>query len=68
MLDINKAVRDLKSDKTRLDRVIAVLESVQKEHLADEARPALPDQCSELSQRMKQFWADRREKKPRQRS
>jgi hypothetical protein len=68
LCSINKAVRDLKPAKARFDRAIEVLESVQKEHLAYNARPALPAEGSGLSHRMEKLWVDRREKKPGQRS
>lgn len=68
-MDLYKAIRQLYEERTRLDRVIASLEELQK--TAREAAPAEPakrrgrkgmnqEERQQVSERMKQYWAGRR--------
>jgi hypothetical protein len=70
-LDLNKAIRALYDEKKRLDRLIGSLERVRARG-GDFPRPVLrvrrgrkkmtAAQRLEVSQRMKKYWAARRQK------
>ena len=71
-MDIDKAIQELRSEKTRLEWVIASLEELQRSAGAIPA-PTHRVQCRgrkfmgpqerrEVSQRMKKYWASRRKK------
>jgi hypothetical protein len=71
-MDIYKAIRELHSEKVRLDRVIAALEELQKRG-ASSTGPSLgrrrgrksmkAEEREQVSVRMKQYWARRRAKR-----
>jgi hypothetical protein len=71
-MDLSKAIQELRQEKERLERVIASLEELQRNAVAI---PALtervkrrgrkfmdPQERQEVSQRMKKYWAARRQK------
>ena len=70
-MDIYKAIRELHSEKVRLDRVIAALEDLQN-HGDSSAGPGVgrrrgrksmkAEEREQVSVRMKQYWARRRSK------
>ena len=70
-MDLYKAIQDLYAEKEKLERVIASLEELQK---AAGSRPVVPkpasrrgrksmssQERSEVSERMKKYWASRRQ-------
>ncbi len=70
-MDLYKAIRQLYEERARLDRVIASLEELQKAAGEDsEGEPAKrrgrkamsEEERRQVSERMKQYWADRRKK------
>lgn len=69
-MDLYKAIRDLYAEKDRLERVIASLEEMQRKMLetqkaADGKRRGRKsmgqNERQEVSERMKRYWAKRRE-------
>jgi hypothetical protein len=72
-MDLYKAIRELYSEKEKLERVIASLEELQR--AAEQDPPEGPDRKRRgrksmdpaerqlVSQRMKKYWASRRQKK-----
>ena len=71
-MDLSKAIQELRQEKERLERVIASLEELQRNVVAI---PALTERVKrrgrkfmdhrerqEVSQRMKKYWAARRQK------
>jgi hypothetical protein len=73
-MDLYKAIQDLQAEKAKLERVIASLEELQR--TADSA-PVLPKPAErrgrksmdsserrEVSERMRKYWAGRRQPKP----
>ena len=69
-MDLYKAIRQLYEERARLDRVIASLEELQKTGQEDHAEPPKrrgrkdmsAEERGQVSERMKQYWADRRKK------
>ena len=70
-MDLYKAIRQLYEERARLDRVIASLEDLQRTAGVDnEGEPAKrrgrkamsEEERRQVSERMKQYWADRRKK------
>jgi hypothetical protein len=71
-MDIYKAIRELRSEKVRLDRVIAALEELQNRGDGS-AGPGVgrrrgrksmkTEERAQVSVRMKQYWARRRSKR-----
>ena len=71
-MDLNKAIQELRQEKERLERVIASLEELQRsagaipaltERLSRRGRKFMdPQERQEVSQRMKKYWAARRQK------
>jgi hypothetical protein len=71
-LDLEKAIQELRSEKERLERVIASLEELQRsagvipapnERIRRRGRKFMgPQERQEVSQRMKKYWAARRKK------
>ena len=68
-VNINRVIRDLYEEKTRLDHVIASLEEVQRIAVAKQdqtprkkrGRKSMDGQArQEVSERMKKYWAARR--------
>ncbi len=73
-MDLYKAIRQLYEERARLDRVIASLEELQRAAEADSeeatakrrGRKAMSEEeRRQVSERMKQYWADRRKKPKR---
>jgi hypothetical protein len=71
-MDLHKAIQELREEKERLERVIASLGELQR---SAGAIPALPERVprrgrkfmdprerQEVSERMKKYWAARRQK------
>ena len=71
-MDIDKAIQELRSQRTRLERVIASLEELQRsaavvpplaQRVKCRGRKFMdPQERQEVSQRMKKYWAARRKK------
>ena len=70
-MDLYKAIRELYAEKERLERVIASLEELQRTATEAEALPERkrrgrksmdPKEREQVSERMKKYWANRREK------
>ena len=71
-MDLYKAIRDLYAEKERLERVIASLEEMQRK-MAEAQKPGDgkrrgrksmgAEERQEVSERMKRYWAKRREAK-----
>jgi len=71
-MDLEKAIRELYREKERLERVIASLEELERgagampaltERVQRRGRKSMdPQERQEVSQRMKKYWAARREK------
>jgi hypothetical protein len=73
-MDLYKAIRQLYEERARLDRVIASLEELQRAAGGDteeeppkrRGRKAMSEEeRRQVSERMKQYWADRRKKAKR---
>ncbi len=71
-MDLYKAIRQLYEERARLDRVIASLEELQRAAEAEEEQPKRrgrktmsEQERRQVSERMKQYWADRRKKAKR---
>jgi hypothetical protein len=73
-MDLYKAIRQLYEERARLDRVIASLEELQRAAGEDSegegprrrGRKAMSEEeRRQVSERMKQYWADRRKKPKR---
>ena len=75
-MDLYKAIQDLYAEKEKLERVIASLEELQR---TAGNLPALPkpakrrgrksmntEERQEVSERMRKYWAGRRQQKPEQ--
>jgi hypothetical protein len=72
-MDLYKAIRDLYAEKERLERVIASLEELQRvandPNAAETERKRRgrksmdPEERQQVSERMKRYWAGRRQKK-----
>jgi hypothetical protein len=73
-MDLYKAIQDLYAEKEKLERVIASLEELQR---TAGVLPVLPkpvkrrgrksmnsSERQEVSERMRKYWASRREQKP----
>ena len=73
-MDLHKAIQDLYAEKEKLERVIASLEELQR---TAGALPVLPKpvkrrgrksmnaaERQEVSERMRKYWASRRQLKP----
>jgi hypothetical protein len=73
-MDLNKAIQDLYAEKEKLERVIASLEELQR---TAGSLPVLPKPAKrrgrksmnaaerqEVSERMRKYWASRRQPKP----
>jgi hypothetical protein len=73
-MDLYKAIQDLYAEKEKLERVIASLEELQR---TAGSVPVLPkpvkrrgrksmnsSERQEVSERMRKYWASRREQKP----
>lgn len=73
-MDLYKAIQELYEEKERLERVIASLEELQRTAGVALEQPKPPRrrgrksmtsaERQEVSERMKQYWADRRGKRP----
>lgn len=73
-MDLYKAIRQLYDERERLDRVITSLEELQKAATVDAAAGPEPtvrrrgrktmsaEERREVSERMRQYWANRRKK------
>jgi hypothetical protein len=69
-MDLTEAIRQLYAERERLDRVIASLERLENEPDALRSRAATPkrrgrkamtaEERRQVSERMRQYWADRR--------
>ena len=69
-MDIDKAIQELRSQRTRLERVIASLEELQRSAaVVPPLAPPVkcrgrkfmdPQERQEVSQRMRKYWAARR--------
>jgi hypothetical protein len=72
-MDLYKAIRDLYAEKERLERVIASLEELQRaandpaaaapERKRRGRKSMDPEERQQVSERMKKYWAGRRDKK-----
>lgn len=71
-MDLYKAIQDLYAEKEKLERVIASLEELQRNAGSIPALPKStqrrgrksmnPEERQEVSERMKRYWANRRQK------
>lgn len=73
-MDLYKAIRQLYEERARLDRVIASLEELQRAAGGDTGgetpkrrgrKTMSEEERRQVSERMKQYWADRRRKPKR---
>ena len=72
-MDLQKALRELLLQKQRLDGAIAELEGLQKAHSGGggsvkkgRGRKSMsPQERQEVSERMKRFWAKKRQRQPK---
>lgn len=69
-MDLYKAIQDLYAEKEKLERVIASLEELQRTAGLPSALPRVqrrgrksmnPQERQEVSERMKKYWAGRRQ-------
>ena len=70
-MDLEKAIQELRLEKQRIERVIASLEELQKnagaipaliQSVKRRGRKSMgPKERQEVSERMKQYWAARRQ-------
>jgi hypothetical protein len=70
-MDLYKAIQDLYAEKEKLERVIASLEELQRTAGSVVPKPAKrrgrksmnPSERQEVSERMRKYWASRRQPK-----
>ena len=62
-MDIYKAILELKAEKQRLDRAIAALEQGEEGAASTGRRPWNSAARRAAAERMKKYWADRKQKK-----
>jgi hypothetical protein len=61
-MDLYKAIQDLYAEKEKLERVIASLEELQRTAGSEPVLPK-PAKRQEVSERMRKYWASRRQPK-----
>ena len=73
-MDLYRTIRELYEEKRRLDQVIASLEALRDIDAIHESdgtpkrrgrRSMSPEEKQEVSERMRQYWSDRRKQKGR---
>ena len=68
-MDLNKIIRELRDERSKLDRILSSLEQLTSSVNSVATvpgsrfgrRPMAPEAREEISRRMKRYWASRRE-------
>jgi hypothetical protein len=68
-MDVAKLIRELMTEKTKLDEAISALEALaltERAHAKRRGRSGMdPGERAQVSERMKRYWARRRSEEPR---
>ena len=68
-MDLNKIIRELRDERSKLDRILNSLEQLTSSASSADVipsarfgrRPMAPEAREEISRRMKRYWASRRD-------